>query len=362
MPYVNEPNADLRVIDIFLEDLLGTGIAGQSKAAGATVELLKPGGSWTTSTNDLTDLLHGVYRLPCTLAEWNTPGSLWVRVARAGVITEYENPIVLEPQGDWLRYFQAGGGGASFVTLDANADSTHDNYYAGDGHNCVAVVVYGLGAGQARLCTGYTASTKRLAVTPDWKVALDSTSGVKLFAYTGQLDAATITAIQAGLATDAHVLAIPTTPVLADDARIAHLDVDLSTRLAPTVAGRTLNIAAGGQAGVNWADVAASTTAHDMSNTTVAGGGGGGGGGSAPTAAQNAAAVLAAILDSEAPAGCQTVQEILNILGAYLAGELGGLPSSSNGSFSYDSLSGHMVRLAGVIANGTRTVTTKVGT
>lgn len=45
---------------------------------------------------------------------------------------------------------------------------------------------------------------------------------------------------------------------------------DIATRLAPTVAGRTLDVTAGGTAGIDWANVEAPTTAVDLSGTTIA--------------------------------------------------------------------------------------------
>lgn len=43
----------------------------------------------------------------------------------------------------------------------------------------------------------------------------------------------------------------------------------VSSRLAPTVAGRTLDVSAGGEAGVDWANVGSPATAQNLSGTTV---------------------------------------------------------------------------------------------
>lgn len=53
------------------------------------------------------------------------------------------------------------------------------------------------------------------------------------------------------------------------DTRIAHLDADVTTRLAPTVAARTLDVSAGGEAGVDWGNVGSPTTTNNLSGTTV---------------------------------------------------------------------------------------------
>lgn len=53
------------------------------------------------------------------------------------------------------------------------------------------------------------------------------------------------------------------------DARLANLDAAVTSRLAPTVAGRTLDVSLGGEAGVDWANVGSPTTAVALSGTTV---------------------------------------------------------------------------------------------
>lgn len=150
-------------------------------------------------------------------------------------------------------------------------------------------------------------------------------------------------------------------PLLTNDTRLDNLDAAISSRLAPTVAARTLDITATGAAGIDWGNVENTTTAHDMSNTTVAGGGGGGGG-SGPTAAEVAAAVMAFVMDPNAPAGAQKFQEVVNILMSVAAGNATGLPSTLTGTLSWKSLDGTKTRLAGTIASGVRTITAKDGT
>ncbi len=48
---------------------------------------------------------------------------------------------------------------------------------------------------------------------------------------------------------------------------ITNLDAAITTRLAPTTAGRTLDITAGGTAGIDWANLESPTTANDLSGT-----------------------------------------------------------------------------------------------
>jgi hypothetical protein len=49
----------------------------------------------------------------------------------------------------------------------------------------------------------------------------------------------------------------------------ANLDVAVSSRLAPTVAARTLDVSATGEAGVDWANVGSPTTTVGLTGTTI---------------------------------------------------------------------------------------------
>lgn len=51
---------------------------------------------------------------------------------------------------------------------------------------------------------------------------------------------------------------------------LTNLDATISSRLAPTTAGRTLDVSAGGEAGVDWANVGSPTTANALTATTIA--------------------------------------------------------------------------------------------
>jgi hypothetical protein len=53
------------------------------------------------------------------------------------------------------------------------------------------------------------------------------------------------------------------------DTRIAHLDADVTSRLAPTVAGRTLDVAATGEAGLDFDNVHDASGAHTLTNIRV---------------------------------------------------------------------------------------------
>lgn len=53
------------------------------------------------------------------------------------------------------------------------------------------------------------------------------------------------------------------------DTRLANLDAAVSSRLAPTTAGRTLDVSAGGEAGIDWSNVGSPTTTLNLSGTTI---------------------------------------------------------------------------------------------
>jgi hypothetical protein len=48
-----------------------------------------------------------------------------------------------------------------------------------------------------------------------------------------------------------------------------NVDTPISSRLAPTVAGRTLDVSAGGEAGLDWANIGSPTTAQNLSGTNI---------------------------------------------------------------------------------------------
>ena len=68
---------------------------------------------------------------------------------------------------------------------------------------------------------------------------------------------------------DANAVKVGGTTQTARDLGL-NIDVATSTRLAPTVAARTLDVSAGGEAGVDWANVGSPTTAVGLTGTTIA--------------------------------------------------------------------------------------------
>src|SRR4029077_3253869 len=50
---------------------------------------------------------------------------------------------------------------------------------------------------------------------------------------------------------------------------VDNLDTTVSSRLAPTVAARTLDVSATGEAGIDWANIGAPTTTQALTGTTI---------------------------------------------------------------------------------------------
>lgn len=104
--------------------------------------------------------------------------------------------------------------------------------------------------------------------------------------------------------------------------------VPLSSRLAPTVAGRTLDVSAGGEAGLDWANVGTPAAAVNLSATTV---------GTISALAANAitASVLATDAVAEIQAGLSTLTaaqinaEMVDVIRIDSLAELTSVPSAT---------------------------------
>lgn len=128
----------------------------------------------------------------------------------------------------------------------------------------------GTGTGQVKLSGGYVAPNWGDVGNPSTAVNLSATTVNlvnTLTTYTGNTvqtgdSFARIGATGSGLTSLAQAS-------VCTEVRLAHLDADITSRLAPTVAGRTLDVSAGGEAGVDWANVGSPTTVVGLSGTTV---------------------------------------------------------------------------------------------
>lgn len=295
-----------RRIPVRLVNGAGNGVPGQVGAVAITC--LKDNGAWgavdaaTTLTEDA-GAADGDYTLNSAILDWDTVGVLKYKITGPNTqLFRIDVPIVPNASGNRMRRCKARAGAAGSVQLDVNASAVN-NFYAGGGSCSLVVIVSGTGKGQSRLGVSYVGASTTLGVSPNWVTNPDNTSVVDVIAFPGILDATAYAAIQAGLATDAHVLAIPTnplatndarlnnlnapiaaiptTPLLANDVRLNHLDVDIGTRAAP---GAAMALTGGERNATADAIIArpiGAPAAGSVGAAILAGGGGGGGGATA---------------------------------------------------------------------------------
>lgn len=131
------------------------------------------------------------------------------------------------------------GAATSTLVLDAAASAV-DDFYNG---MIVAAVIDG--TTEVRMITDYVGATQTATVTPDWNTAPDNNDTFTVYLPDGvQIQQANPTAWDG-------------------------TDITTGVPLAPTTAGRTLDVSATGEAGVDWGNVGGQTTTVGLTNTTV---------------------------------------------------------------------------------------------
>jgi hypothetical protein len=125
----------------------------------------------------------GLTALPNAAAE--APGGLFTRGANAGQINQPANGRIdasvaaygtgLSPMLP-IRSATAQGGGANSITLDASASATDGLY-----DPSIILIRSGTGAGQARMITQYTGSSKVAIVDRTWRTNPDNTSVFEIY-------------------------------------------------------------------------------------------------------------------------------------------------------------------------------------
>jgi hypothetical protein len=197
------------------------------------------GNTFADCTNESVEIAtnSGVYYLLLTGAEMTADiVTVIAKSATAGmkttVFTLYPRKLVS------LRTGTCAGGAAGSMTLDASASAVDDFY-----NGCLVVGVLDA-ATEARIITDYTGSTQVAAVTPNWNTTPDSDDTFTVYLPEGR---------QINQANVSHWNSLAT----------------VSLPLIPTTAGRTLDVSAGGEAGVDWANVGSATTTVGLSGTTV---------------------------------------------------------------------------------------------
>jgi hypothetical protein len=175
-----------------------------------------------------------------------------------------------------IRSGTAQAGGGSTITLDASASAT-DQLYT----DCRLLLTGGAGAGQCRRIRDYVGSTKVATVTNAWTTQPDATSTFAILPDASVWDEKTADHLDsgstggslnaAGAAGDPWATAVPGAYGAGTAGYIlgVNLDAAVTSRLAPTVAGRTLDVSSAGEAGVDWANVGGQNTTVALSGTTV---------------------------------------------------------------------------------------------
>lgn len=157
-----------------------------------------------------------------------------------------------------LRSFRsntAQSGASGSITLDASASPTAD-FYKG----AWIVLTGGAGIGQARLCTAYDGATKVATVSQNWATNPDNTTTFAI------MPAASIGSVEGNVTGSIGSLA---TQAKADVNAEADTALSDYGALKPTTAGRTLDVTATGEAGIDWSNIGAPTTTVNLSGTTV---------------------------------------------------------------------------------------------
>src|SRR6185369_7462391 len=108
-----------------------------------------------------------------------------------------------------------------------------------------------------------TESTSGTSITANF----DSVTGLNHFAVDTSADG---TFYSAGSFFDIVITTGTVDSVSVTGSVVARFTIRKNSALKPTTAGRALDVSAGGEAGVDWANVGSPTTALDLSATTIA--------------------------------------------------------------------------------------------
>ena len=176
-----------------------------------------------------------------------------------------------------IRSNTAQAGASGSITLDASASATNDFY-----NNAVVLITGGTGVGQVRRISDYVGATKVASVVPNWATNPDNTSTFAVLPDISGWDevladhltsGSTGAALNAaGAAGDPWSTTLPGAYGAGSAGFIVgtNLDATVSSRLAPTVAARTLDVTAGGAAGIDWGNVENQSTSVNLSATSIA--------------------------------------------------------------------------------------------
>lgn len=154
----------------------------------------------------------------------------------------------------------AQAGAATTITLAAGASATNNVY-----NGALCLIYSGTGVGEYQPISSYVGATKVATMAGTWVTTPDATSVYVILAAPSSSGSAPTAAVVAAAVWDELKASHTTAGTFG-----VNLDAAVSSRLAPTTAGRTLAVAATGQAGVDWANINAPTTAQALTATTIA--------------------------------------------------------------------------------------------
>lgn len=228
-------------VPFFVHDVSGDAVTGLVDA-GFTKRISKNGGVFAAMTVTITEMENGFYSIPLSTTHSDTLGLLTILFTHA-------TPKQINLQ---FRVHARLPDDLAFPTTTGRAiDVTATGEVGLDLGNVSGVL------GNANV--GWVDGSNLVDIT---QVAAD-----KAWSTTTRV----LTAFSTGLAVsiwDVLTSAVVTVGSIGLQLK-DNLDVVVSTRLAPTVAGRTIDLTVGGAAGIDWANVEGQATAVTLSSTTV---------------------------------------------------------------------------------------------
>lgn len=255
-----------------------------------TVTLSKNGGSFASPSGAVTEIGSGWYKVAGNATDTNTLGQLILHAtstgadptderyqivsfntqdatrmgltalpnanaaASGGLVILGANTGTATLSGAWnIQGLNQAGTGAGQLDFTSGVIKANATQWAGTSITASSIpVTVAAGAAGGLFIAGSNAATTVATFT---STGAFSISGVSMAAQTGD------TFARVGIA------GVGLTNL--GDSRIANLDATTSSRLAPTTPGRTLDVSAGGEAGLDWANIGSPTTSQSLTGTTV---------------------------------------------------------------------------------------------
>jgi len=164
-----------------------------------------------------------------------------------------------------IRSNTAQAGASTSITLDASASSV-TSFYVND----LIVLTGGTGVGQGRYITAYNGTTK-VATVSAWATNPDATTTFAIIAADAIVGATAPTAAQVATAvwTDLTSGSDFSTATSVGKLLKDNIDATISSRLAPTTSGRTLDVTTTGAAGIDWGNMENQGATVDLNATSL---------------------------------------------------------------------------------------------